>query len=175
MFLSSHAKLFNTLQLLFVFSVFYFIFYHYITLYYFLQFSNIIIHTHVTWLASAYYCFFFVSYFVLKRELVFGFPYFCYFYLLVSFSYLNYQRSSLLLFPCYRFRSLFSLSRSRSLAQLLVRLFFLSFPHHHQHHAASSLAEAAVFFTSTSSSAVPRLPAHNTPHILTVSVLQLVG
>lgn len=126
MFLSSHAKLFNTLQLLFVFSVFYFIFYHYITLYYFLQFSNIIIHTHVTWLASAYYCFFFVSYFVLKRELVFGFPYFCYFYLLVSFSYLNYQRSSLLLFPCYRFRSLFSLSRSRSLAQLLVRLF--SFP-----------------------------------------------
>lgn len=57
MFLSSHAKLFNTLQLLFVFSVFYFIFYHYITLYYFLQFSNIIIHTHVTWLASAYYCF----------------------------------------------------------------------------------------------------------------------
>lgn len=33
-------------------------FYHYITLYYFLQFSNIIIHTHVTWLASAYYCFF---------------------------------------------------------------------------------------------------------------------
>lgn len=38
-------------------------FYHYITLYYFLQFSNIIIHTHVTWLASAYYCVLFVSLF----------------------------------------------------------------------------------------------------------------
>lgn len=86
LFLSSHAKLFNTLQLLFVFFLCVFLyFYHYITLYYFFSFFfNIIIHTHVTWLASAYLCFFFLScvrgswfsvFLFLFSTLFVGFPY----------------------------------------------------------------------------------------------------
>lgn len=174
MFLSSHAKLFNTLQLLFVFSVFYFIFYHYITLYYFLQFSNIIIHTHVTWLASAYYCFF--CFLLCFKEGV-GFRFSLFLLLLfVGFFFLSQLSTELSSIVSLLSLSLSIFFVSISLARAIARpSFFLSFPHHHQHHAASSLAEAAVFFTFTSSSAVPRLPAHNTPHILTVSVLQLVG
>lgn len=175
MFLSSHAKLFNTLQLLFVFSVFYFIFYHYITLYYFLQFSNIIIHTHVTWLASAYYCFFLCFLLCFKEGVGFRFSLFL-LLLFVGFFFLSQLSTELSSIVSLLSLSLSIFFVSISLARAIARpSFFLSFPHHHQHHAASSLAEAAVFFTFTSSSAVPRLPAHNTPHILTVSVLQLVG
>lgn len=87
LFLSSHAKLFNTLQLLFVcffFCVFSFILI--IILLYIISFHffNIIIHTHVTWLASAYLCFFFLScvrgswfsvFLFLFATLFVGFPY----------------------------------------------------------------------------------------------------
>lgn len=135
-------------------SVFYLFLYLYITLYYFLQFSNIIIHTHVTWLASAYYCFCFVCFLLclLKRELVFCVSlFFATLFVGFLFSYLNYQRrasfSSLLLF-CFP-SSLSSVSRSRSLA--IARPSFSFFLHHHHHHyhaassssCSSSLSEAA--------------------------------
>lgn len=136
-------------------------------------------HPHTRHLAGFCLLLCFVCFLHCFKELVFG-SLFCYFYLLVSFTYLNYQRS-------FTIVTVFSLSLSTFLAclnlarsqLLLVRLVIFSIPHHHhQHRAASSLAEAA--FSLTSSSAPPHLPvclpdAHKHTHNLTVSVLQLVG
>lgn len=135
----------------------------FLSLYYFILFSSVFQynHPHTRYLAGFCLLLCFVCFFVLKRELVFGFPYFCYFYLLVSFSYLNYQRSSSVLYFFYRFRSLFScLDLARS--QLLVHLLF-PFPHHH--HLIINImlllrrAEAAFSF-SIIFLCDPRLPAH---------------
>lgn len=143
-----------------LFLVCFILFFTFILLYIiFPQFSNIIIHTLVTWLASAYYCVLFVSYIVLKSW--FSVPYFstfiCWFH--SPNSIIN---GALLLLQISRFRSLLFLLVSISLARSYcssVLLFFFSIPHHHhQHRAASSLAEAAFSFTSSSAPPLACLP-----------------
>lgn len=122
--LSFHAKLFNTFLSFCLFSVCFTLF---LSLYYFILFSSVFQynHPHTRYLAGFCLLLCFVCFFVFKRELVFGFPYFCYFYLLVSFSYLNYQRSSSVLyfFIAFALYFLVSISLARNCSSIY---YFLS-------------------------------------------------
>lgn len=127
-------------------------------------------HPHTRYLAGLFcllLCF--VCFFVLKRELVFGFPYFCYFYLLVSvfLSQLSTELICSFIFALPFSLSAF-LSRSRSLAIARPSVPFPSCPPSSSssstHHAASLPALRLLSpFTSSFFCRPPAChPAHTT-------------